>query len=193
MESRRARKTARPAIHAMRRRDSPRETERAVVPMIYWTTDEEDVLKANAYRGAEAVSELLLAECGTRRSVRAVQQYASRIGVSLRVQEVCPQCGVVGLRLNKRSGLCQKCTNLMHLQEEIAFNELLLRERIEAVGSETFEEAVRLYNSKRQENARICQKFELSTRRERKRGSDGCICPACAHWPGCLGPICDTG
>lgn len=161
--------------------------------MIYWTTEEEDVLRENAHLGADAVSAALLRECGTRRSARAVQQYASRINVSLRVKEVCPECGTIGLKLNKRTGLCPRCTTMQHLLEEIAYNELLLRERIEAVGVELFADAVRAYNAKRQENSRLCEKFGLPKRRERKKGADCCLCPLCKHWPECLGPICDTG
>lgn len=164
-----------------------------VVPMTkFWTVRQEEMIREYGHLGAEAVAQAIEAECGVKRTVRAVQQHAHVIHASLRVKPVCPECGVIGLPLNYQSGLCPKCNTLLRLQEELAYNELLLRERIEAVGSELFDEAVRLYNSKRRENARLCKKFGLPTRRERK-GEDCCLCPSCTHWPECLGPICDTG
>lgn len=193
MESRRARKAARPAIHAMREGEKAFKIGRVVQMTKFWTVRQEELIREYGHLGAEAVAQAIEAECGVKRTVRAVQQHAHVIHASLRVKPVCPECGVIGLPLNYQSGLCPRCNTMMRLQEELAYNEILLRERIEAVGSDLFAEAVRLYNSKRQENARLCKKFGLPTRRQRKKGVDCCLCPLCSFWPDCMGPICDTG
>ena len=161
--------------------------------MIYWTTDEEDVLVAYAHLGAEAVSAALLRECGTRRSPRAVQQYAHRIGVSLRVLGTCPDCGAVGVRLNYRNGLCDSCAAEKRLRENVAMNDILMREREAAADPARLAELVREDDAKRQDNARICRKFGLLGKRQRKQGEECCLCPSCKLWPECLGPISDKG
>lgn len=96
-----------------------------------WTTKEIDVMRAHGYLGVDTVRDALLRECGTDRSARSIESQASRCHVSLRVQQVCPECGVVGIRLNRQSGMYPKCTELMHLNEVVAFNEILQAEREE--------------------------------------------------------------
>ena len=88
---------------------------------------------------------------------------------------VCPECGVVGLRLNRQSGLCPRCTELMHLNEEIAFNEILQEEREAASDEEAIAGIRRERDKMRQRNSRLCRKYGLATRRERngKNGSEG--------------------
>jgi uncharacterized Zn finger protein (UPF0148 family) len=54
---------------------------------------------------------------------------ASRIHCSLAVQTVCPQCGAVGVKINRQTGMCPLCTERYHLEQERAFNEQLERER----------------------------------------------------------------
>ena len=88
-------------------------------------------MRAHGYLGVDTVRDALLRECGTDRSARSIESQASRCHVSLRVQQVCPECGVVGIRLNRQSGMYPKCTELMHLNEEVAFNEILQAEREE--------------------------------------------------------------
>ena len=121
-----------------------------------WTTKELDVMRANGHLGVDAVHDALLRECGTDRSARSIESQASRCHVSLRVQQVCPECGVVGVRLNRQSGLCPMCTEIMHLNEEVAFNE--------AVAAAIRRERDRM----RQRNSRLCRKYGLKSRRDRK-------------------------
>lgn len=109
--------------------------------------------------------------CGVRRSIRSIESKASRIHASLRVQQVCPECGLVGVHLNRQSGLCARCTELMHLNEEIAFNEVLQREREEAAGPEEIAEIHRERKRVRQQNSRLCRKYGLKSRRDRQRGA----------------------
>lgn len=135
-----------------------------------WTTKQDSILRELSYLGAGAVREALKQECGVDRSIRAIEIRASRIHVSLAVRPVCPECGVVGLRLNRQSGLCPRCTELMHLNEEIAFNEILQEER-EAASDEKEIAGIRRERDKmRQRNSRLCRKYGLPTRRE--RGAD---------------------
>ena len=133
-----------------------------------WTMREIDVMRANGHLGVEAVHDALLRECGTDRSVRSIESQASRCHVSLRVQQVCPECGVVGVRLNRQSGMCPKCTELMHLNEELAFNETLQREREEKADEAEVAAIRRERDRMRQRNSRLCRKFGLKSRRDRK-------------------------
>lgn len=127
-------------------------------------------MRANGHLGVKAVRVALLRECGTDCSVRTIESQASRCHVSLRVQQVCPECGVVGVRLNRQSGMCPKCTELMHLNEEIAFNEILQAEREEAADDEVIAGIRRERDKMRQRNSRLCRKYGLKTRRQRRQG-----------------------
>lgn len=139
--------------------------------MTAWTTKQDAIIRELGHLGADAVSKAIFEECGVERSVRAVEVRASRIHASLKVRSVCPECGVVGLRLNRQSGLCPKCTELMHLNEEIAFNEILQAEREEAADEEAIAGIRRERDKMRQRNSRLARKYGLKTRRE--RGQDG--------------------
>ena len=136
--------------------------------MTEWTTKQDAIIRELGHLGAEAVAAAILRECGVARSVRAVEVRASRIHASLKVQAVCPECGVVGLRLNRQSGLCPRCTELMHLNEEIAFNEILQAEREAASDEGTIAGIRRERDKMRQRNSRLARKFGLKGRRERK-------------------------
>ena len=138
-----------------------------------WTTKQDSILRELSYLGAEAVRDALKRECGVDRSIRAVEVRASRIHASLKVKAVCPECGVVGLRLNRQSGMCPKCTELMHLNEEIAFNEILQAEREEAANEEAIAGIKRERDKMSQRNSRLARKYGLPTRRERGQNGDG--------------------
>ena len=141
--------------------------------MVPWTTRELEIMRERGYLGVEAVRRAIADECGNFRSTRSIESQASRCHVRLRVQQVCPECGVVGLRLNRQSGLCPRCTELMHLAEEIAFNELLERERAEVSDEREIEGIARERAAMRQRNSRLCRKYGLKTRRERRAERGG--------------------
>lgn len=122
----------------------------------------------SGHLGIDAVHDALLRECGTDRSARSIESQANRCHVSLRVQQACPECGVVGVRLNRQSGLCPMCTEMMHLNEEIAFNETLQREREEKAGADEIADVRRERDRMRQRNSRLCRKFGLKSRRDRR-------------------------
>ena len=142
--------------------------------MTEWTTKQDSILRELSYLGAAAVRDALKRECGVDRSIRAIEVRASRIHASLKAQPVCPDCGVVGVRLNRQSGLCPKCTELMHLNEEIAFNEILQEEREAATDEASIADIRRERDKMRQRNSRLCRKYGLPTRRE--RGEDPSAC-----------------
>ncbi len=133
-----------------------------------WTTKEIDVMRAHGHLGVDAVHDALLRECGTDRSARSIESQASRCHVSLRVQQVCPECGVVGVRLNRQSGMCPRCTELMHLNEEVAFNEVLQAEREEKANEGDVAAIRRERDRMRQRNSRLCRKYGLKSRRDRQ-------------------------
>ena len=132
-----------------------------------WTPKQDDVMRAFGRLGAAGVTAAIERECGVSHSVCAVEIRASRIHVSLRVQQVCPECGVVGLRLNRQSGMCARCTELMHLNEEIAFNEILQVEREAAADADEVAGIRRERDKMRQRNSRLCRKYGLKGRRSR--------------------------
>jgi hypothetical protein len=136
-----------------------------VVAVTSWTTREIEIMRECGHRGVRAVQEAIRRECGTLRSVRSIESQASRCHVSLRVQTVCPGCGLVGVRLNRQSGMCRRCTEKMHLEEEIVFNELLQREREEAEADADADEIARERAAMRQRNSRLRRKYGLKAQR----------------------------
>ena len=77
----------------------------------YWTTGEDEILAANANKGAEAVCEELR-RLGYLRSASAVVNRASEMGVSLIRYDTCPECGrpIKSRSLNRVTGLCCLCS-----------------------------------------------------------------------------------
>lgn len=140
--------------------------------MTPWTTRQDEIIRERGHLGAEAVAAAILRECGVSRSVHSIEHRASRIHASLKLQPVCPECGVVGVRLNRQSGLCPKCTEIMHLNEEIAFNEILQAEREAATDPRTITEIRRKRDRMRQRNSRLARKYGLKSRQQRMRGDE---------------------
>ena len=140
--------------------------------MTPWTTKQDSILRELGHLGVEAVRDAIRRECGVERSAHSVEHRASRIHVSLKPKAVCPDCGVVGVRLNRQSGLCPRCTEVMHLNEEIAFNEILQAEIEAATDPARIAEIRRERDRVRQRNSRLCRKYGLPTRRKRESGDD---------------------
>ena len=138
-----------------------------------WTVRQEGILREFGHLGVKAVRDLIARECGVTHTERAIIAHASRIRVSLRVRKVCPECGAVGVALNLRTGLCPKCTAFLHVQQEAAYSELLMRERMEAAEGDALDEARREYDALRQRNSRLRRKYGLSSRRGGSGGPGG--------------------
>lgn len=66
--------------------------------------------------------------------------------------------------------MCPKCTELMHLNEEIAFNEILQAGREEVADEEAIAGIRRERDKMRQRNSRLCRKYGLKTRRQCGQG-----------------------
>ena len=137
--------------------------------MSTWSTGQNDVIRELGHKGVVAVHDAILERFGVDHTLRAIEAQASRIHASLRVQTVCPECGVIGLRINRQTGLCASCSEKMHLAESIAFNDVLLSERLEMASEREIEELKRENASMRQRNSRLCRKYGLPSMRERQR------------------------
>ncbi len=98
-----------------------------------WTERQDDVIRECCFRGADYVAAEILRRCGVERSRHAVEMRASRLGASLVPQTVCPACGAVGLKINRQSRLCVRCTELLHVEEQRAFAAQLEAERAAAL------------------------------------------------------------
>lgn len=137
--------------------------------MSWWTEEQDDVLREVSFRGAEFATAEIERRCGARHSVRAVEMRASRIHCSLAVQTVCPQCGAVGVNINRQTGMCLLCTERYHLEQERAFNEQLERERLTCERSDELADVRRERDKMRQRNSRLCRKYGLRGKRERRK------------------------
>ncbi len=130
-----------------------------------WTEEQDDVLREVSFRGAAYAAAEIERRCGARHSVRAVEMRASRIHCSLALQTVCPECGAVGVMLNRQTGMCRLCSERYHLEQERAFNEQLEREREAVENGATIEEVRRERDRLRQRNSRLCRKYGLPGKR----------------------------
>ena len=139
----------------------------AVVVMSVWTVRQEEILREYGHLGVEAVAERLERECGVRRGKYAIAMHASRIHVSLAMRPTCPECGAVGVRLNKANGLCPECSLRLRVEEERAFNELLEAEAAGRTDGPEYERLAREYDRIRQRNSRLCRRYGLASKRER--------------------------
>ena len=137
--------------------------------MSRWTEEQDDVLREVSFQGAAFAAAEILRRCGVAHSVRAVEMRASRIHCSLAVQTVCPSCGAVGVNLNRQTGMCRRCTEEFHLEQERAFAEQLERERIAAEEAPEIDDVRRERDRVRQQNSRTCRRYGLKGRRGRKR------------------------
>lgn len=92
---------------------------------------------------------------------------ASRIHCSLAVQAVCPEYGAVGLKFNRQTGMCRRCTEEHHLEQGRAFNEQLERERAACEESTELADVRRERDKMRQRNSHLCGKYGLKGKRKR--------------------------
>ena len=150
--------------------------------MSTWTTGQNDVIRELGHRGAAVVRDAIRDRFGVDHSLHAIEVQASRIHAPLKVRTVCPECGVVGLRINRQTGLCVKCSEKLHLAESIAFNDGLLEERLEAADECEIDDIRRENANMRQRNSRLCRKYGLPSMRERQRAEKR-VRDTDAQWP----------
>lgn len=132
--------------------------------------EQDDVLREVNFRGAVFAAEETFRRCGARHTVRAVEMRASRIHCSLMVQTVCPECGAVGVRINRQTKMCPRCTERYYLDQERAFRDQLERERREADEGAEVERLHWEREAIRRQNMRTCRKYRLKSRRQRGEG-----------------------
>lgn len=96
-----------------------------------------------------------------------MERRASRIHCSLTVQTVCPSCGAVGVKINRLTGMCRRCTEEYHLEQGRAFNEQLERERAACEESTELADVRREWDKMRQRNSHLCGKYGLKGKRKR--------------------------
>lgn len=150
---------------------------------VSWTTGQNDTIRELGHKGVVAVRDALLDRYGVSYSLHAIEVQASRIHASLKVRTECPGCGALGLRLNRQTGMCAVCSEKLHLAESIAFNDVLMEERLEIADEQDIEQLRRENASMRQRNSRLCREYGLATMRERQRAAKR-VCDAggqCAH------------
>lgn len=132
-----------------------------------WSAEQDDVLRECSFRGAAFARDEIERRCGVSHSLHAVEVRACRIHCSLAVQTVCPECGAVGVVINRATGLCRLCSERYYLGQERAFGEVLEAERAEAEDPKAIAQARRERDAQRQRNSRTCRRYGLKSRRER--------------------------
>lgn len=120
-----------------------------------WSEDQDDVLCECSFRGAAFARDEIERRCGVAHSLHAVQT-------------VRPECGAVGVVINRQTGMRRLCAERYHLEQERAFAEVLERKRAEAEDPERIAEARRERDAQRQRNSRTCRRYGLPSRRARE-------------------------
>lgn len=93
--------------------------------MRLWTRREDAIVRSLGQLGAKACADAIREATGVRRTPKAVQNRASRIGASLFEHEACPRCGRLVKSL-RPSGLCDVCHE-RSIEEPRAVESMLAR------------------------------------------------------------------
>jgi len=117
----------------------------------------------NSSLGAKACRDLIFEQTGVWREVEAVKKHASRIGVSLKSFEICPECGVLVKRLNKTSGLCPICSERKNAASHKDY-QVWLAAQIKATPE--YKQAKRESDKERQRSARMARRNNLPSKVE---------------------------
>lgn len=84
------------------------------------------------------------------------------------MQTVCPQCGIVGVKINRQTGMRRRCTEEHRLARKQALNKQLERERVHAEDAADINDARRERDMMRQRSSRLRNKHDLKGKRGRK-------------------------
>lgn len=125
------------------------------------------MIRELGYRGVQAVHDEILDRYGVDHTLHAIEAQASRIRASLRVLDECPRCHAIGVRINRQSGLCKRCTLEEHVEEAQAFNDILEAEAAGCDDGPEVEELERKWAQLRQQSSRLMRKHGLRGKRER--------------------------
>lgn len=135
--------------------------------MSMWSTGQNDVIRELGHKGVQAVHDEILDRYGVEHTLHAIEAQACRIHASLKVLDECPECHALGVRINRQSGMCKRCTEEAHVAEEEAFSLLLEAEAAGCDGGPEYEELHRRWAQLRQKNSRLMRKHNLKGKRER--------------------------
>ncbi|MBQ3302193.1 MAG: hypothetical protein IJH04_08645 [Eggerthellaceae bacterium] len=135
--------------------------------MSVWSTGQNDVIRELGHQGVVAVRDAILERYGVEHTLHAIESQACRIHASLKVLEECPECHALGVRINRQSGMCRRCTETAHVAEEEAFNELLEAEAAGCDSGPEYDALHRRWAQLRQKNSRLMRKHGLKGKRER--------------------------
>lgn len=135
--------------------------------MSAWTTAQLDTIRELGHQGVQVVYDAILDRYGVDHTLHAIEIQASRIHASLKVLNECPECHALGVRINRQSGMCKRCTEAAHVAEEEAYNQLLEAEAAGCDGGPEYDELHRRWAQLRQKNSRLMRKHGLKSKRER--------------------------
>ena len=133
-----------------------------------WTDEQDAVIRELGHKGVDAVRRELVRRCHALHTVYAIKRRAVRIHASLRKRTVCPECGAIGVHINRQSKMCIRCTELLRLEEAKAFEELLEQERRGAEEGGGNEQKTRRRAENRERKARAGKSHGLPTKSQRK-------------------------
>lgn len=136
--------------------------------MTSWSTGQLDTIRELGHKGVQAVHDAILERYGVEHTLRAIEIKASRINASLKVLTECPGCHALGVRINRQSGMCKRCTVAAHVAEEEAYSQLLEAEAAGCDGGPEYEELNRRWAQLRQKNSRLMREHNLKSKRERE-------------------------
>lgn len=126
--------------------------------MAWWKPYEEEYLVAHSRDGVQAIADNL------GRSVSSVKSQAHRMGISLAVRHLCPNCGRETFKpLSNETGWCRRCT-VMASADKAALANRKLREEVKRE-----EEAIREEVRRRQ----MCYSDSSRRREELRRLREG--------------------
>lgn len=132
-----------------------------------WSTGQNDVIRELGHKGVQAVHDAILDRYGVEHTLHAIEVQACRIHVPLKVLNECSECHALGVRINRQSGMCRRCTEAAHVAEEEAFGQLLEAEAAGCDGGPEYDELHRRWAQLRQKNSRLMRKHGLKGKRER--------------------------
>ena len=135
--------------------------------MSAWTTAQLDTIRELGHQGVQVVYDAILDRYGVDHTLHAIEIQASRIHARLKVLNECPECHALGVRINRQSGMCKRCTEAAHVAEEEAYNQLLEAEAAGCDGGPEYDELHRRWAQLRQKNSRLMRKHGLKSKRER--------------------------
>ena len=136
--------------------------------LMRWTTGQNDVIRELGYKGVQAVHDAILDRFGVDHTLHAIESQACRIHASLKVMNECPECHAVGVRINRQSGMCNRCTVAGHVMESEVYSQLLEAEAAGCDSGPEYDELVRRWAQLRQKNSRLTRAYGLKKKCERE-------------------------